>query len=229
MPRNLSVIIDTSTERGIVALIDDIRVLQEIHLPFGYESSRALVPSLKTMFDQLKIEPAQLDYVVAGIGPGSYTGIRMGVVVAKTLAYTFQKPLIGVSTLSGFIPDQDVRFCSLIDAKISGAYIQKGIKENGGVRWTSQPQVCPLKELSERLSDVEIIVTPNEKILQPKIQNLFPQIPWKWQEKPLSAFHMALVARKNYREGQFAKDFHLDLLYLRQTQAEIEKNQAKVI
>lgn len=224
MERNLSVLIDTATERGVVAVIDDIRILQEIQLPFGYESSRALVPSLKEIFKNLNISPAQLNYVIAGIGPGSYTGIRMGAVVAKTIAYTFQKPLIGVTTLSGFIPDQDVRFCSIIDAKISGAYILKGIKQHGGVCWVSQPQVTPLSELAEKLNDVEVLVTPNAKVLQPKVQELFPKATWKWQEKGLSSFHLSLLARKQYLEGQYDKDYHLDLLYLRPTQAEIEKN-----
>jgi tRNA threonylcarbamoyl adenosine modification protein YeaZ len=224
MNRNLSVLIDSSTERGIVAIIDDIRILQEIELPFGYESSRALVPSLDTLFKNANISPKQLTYITAGIGPGSYTGIRMGAIVAKTLSYTTQKPLIGITSLAGFIPDQDVRFCAIIDAKISGAYILKGIKENGGVRWISQPQVCPLNELGEKLNDTEVLVTPNAKILQVKVQELYPNANWKWEERAPSAFHLSLLARKQYIDGQYTTDCRLDLLYLRQTQAEIEKN-----
>lgn len=107
-------IIDTSTERGIVALGNEEGVvIAEKRLPPGYQNSDHLFPTLQ----ELDFDPAKLKLIVCAVGPGSYTGIRVGAVVAKMLSFVHQIPLIGVGTLEGFPAP------ALVDAKSGGAYV----------------------------------------------------------------------------------------------------------
>lgn len=109
-------IIDTSTERGIVALGTlDGKIVAEKKLPSGYQNSDHIFPALR----DLGVVVEQLKGIICATGPGSYTGIRVGAVVAKTLSFAQGIPLVGVCTLEGF-PEP-----ALIDAKTGGAYVLK--------------------------------------------------------------------------------------------------------
>ena len=107
-------IIDTSTERGLVALGNEMGVVtSEKRLPPGYQNSDYLFPALQA----LNVDFKELTLIVCAVGPGSFTGIRVGAAVAKALSFSLHVPLIGVNTLKGFpLP-------ALIDAKSGGAYV----------------------------------------------------------------------------------------------------------
>ncbi len=119
----VALLIDTATERGIVALFDREKLLLSYELPIGLQNSLTLMPTVQKALQEAGLTFQELSLLVAGVGPGSYTGIRVGAVVVKTLSFALQKPLVGVSTLSGLIPAQDGRFAALMDAKIGGIYL----------------------------------------------------------------------------------------------------------
>jgi len=80
---------------------------------------------IEQLMAAVKWTPAELERVIVTTGPGSYTGIRIGVTTAKTLAYTLQIPLVGVSALRlmAAAPNTDLPVVSLIDARRGNAYI----------------------------------------------------------------------------------------------------------
>lgn len=215
-------VVDTSTERGIIGLFDGSDLKAQVELPFGYQSSNSLMPLIVQLFTEEKIDSKQLSFVATGIGPGSYTGIRVGVVVAKTLAFSCQIPLVGICSLSAFIPQSEGLFASIIDAKIGGVYLQLGEKINETIRFLPA-EICPLQELENKLSSVQTIVSPHLAILKPKILELFPHASWRWEEKSPNIRQLGLLAEEKFQHKDYSLDGHLDLLYLRKTQAEIEK------
>lgn len=167
------------------------------------------------------LELYNLDFIAIGTGPGSYTGIRVGAVTAKTLAYALNIPLIGISTLQCFTPDQDGNFLVAIDAKIGGAYIISGTQKNGLIHYSCQPQIIELADLDPFLSTTDIIVTPNATQLKQKIETLHTQKSWDWQIKAPNPEHIANLCIENFKNGKGTKD--IELLYLRKTQAERER------
>jgi tRNA threonylcarbamoyladenosine biosynthesis protein TsaB len=219
----LSLLIETSTERGIVAISDRGEIKFLTQLPFGYHNSQHLLVEIKKGLDTLKINCQNLHHIAVGIGPGSYTGIRVGVTAAKTLAFACAIPLVGVCTLQGFLPDRDASFAAIIDAKIGGMYLLKGSKQGNTVIYSGLPDVYPLTLAEELLRGVDILVTPQSAQLRPKLQALFSSARWEWQESFPDALHMGLSATCKYQRGEFSQDGHLNLLYLRKTQAELEK------
>ena len=86
--------IDTSTPIGSVALIDDENIVAEHTLNIVQAHSSRLMPAIDTVLKWEDITPDDLDGCAVGIGPGSFTGIRIGVATVKSFCYAVDKPLL---------------------------------------------------------------------------------------------------------------------------------------
>jgi tRNA threonylcarbamoyl adenosine modification protein YeaZ len=220
-----ALIIETSTERGLIALSEDNQVKAVKELPFGYQQSKFLMSELEQL---LKDQTAHsFDCIGVGVGPGSYTGIRIGASVAKALAYAWKLPLIGFSSLEAFIPKEQGLFAAVFDAKISGVYFLKGLKERQQISYLSEPSISPLAELNLHWQEIEFLVTPYEKNIKSKIHQLYPQASWKWEEVSPNAEQLASRIAEKYRLQEWSLDGRLELLYLRKTEAELEKEKLR--
>lgn len=91
--------LDTSNEVMGVAVCDDKVVLGEIVTNMKKNHSVRLLPAVKALLKEVHLHPKDLEKVAVAYGPGSYTGVRIGVTVAKTLAYTLNIPIVGISSL----------------------------------------------------------------------------------------------------------------------------------
>lgn len=199
----LTLLIETSTERGLVALGDPEKgVLKEKELSMGMQSSNHLWEAIQELVPDIK----KLDLILAGVGPGSYTGIRVGVAVAQGLAYALKKPLVGVCSLEGFVVDGPS--LAVVDARISGAYIQEKGRE---------PQLCSLSVLKDLIQEDVALVVPSKELLQKRLEPLCPTKKITWIERSPSA---AALFAKGWASS---KDAKFEILYLRKTQAELER------
>ena len=91
--------IDTSTNILSVALVRGDEVLASIDEPTKNNQSEKLMPRIENLMKVCQLKPTDLGKIAVAIGPGSYTGIRVGVAAAKSLAYALDIPLVGVSSL----------------------------------------------------------------------------------------------------------------------------------
>ena len=217
-----TLLLETSTERGIVAIVEDGALLFHQELPFGLQNSQLILPILSEGLRSTHLNSSDFSMVGVGIGPGSYTGIRVGATIAKTLAFACHLPLIGVCTLDLFIPEEDGVFAAIIDAKIGGAYLQIGCKADGQIIWAQGPMVCLLPQAIELLRKVPVLVTPNAAQLQAKLRALCPDVSWQWVERYPCPLRLASVVGERFVRGEWDKEGQLELLYMRKTQAEIE-------
>ena len=85
--------IDTSTLCGSMALIEEQVLRAEINVNLGRKHTERLLPGLEWIFTELGIEPKELGAIVVGIGPGSFTGLRVGLSTAKGLAHSLGIPI----------------------------------------------------------------------------------------------------------------------------------------
>lgn len=215
----LKLIIDTSTERALVAVLKNDKVFFEEALPFGLRSSDHLFPILEKVQASLSLSISDFSSIIVATGPGSYTGIRVGASVAKAFAFACDLSLIGVSTLHAFAPSMDGRFAVLIDAKVSGVYWISGERLGDKVTFSTEPAVSSLKNLVPIFDTVDFVVGPNFKRLRPLIEEMFPNFSPSWEEMaPLASLYA-----KKAKSAKMIKDFsQLELMYLRKTQAELE-------
>jgi tRNA threonylcarbamoyladenosine biosynthesis protein TsaB len=117
--------LDTSTEALTLAVSDGTQLLGEVTTVRTYNHSVQLMPLLDHLLDTCGMGPSDLKGIVVGKGPGSYTGVRIGVTTAKVLAWTLKIPLLGVSTLQALAqtlqPHPGV-ILSLFDARRNRVY-----------------------------------------------------------------------------------------------------------
>ncbi|QMS84899.1 tRNA (adenosine(37)-N6)-threonylcarbamoyltransferase complex dimerization subunit type 1 TsaB [Candidatus Xianfuyuplasma coldseepsis] len=92
--------IDTATKYLFIGLYEDDTCLTSYYKPGDNDHSVKLMSMIETMFDEVGWSIADLDEIIIGIGPGSYTGLRIGVVVAKMFAWNNSIPVKTVSSLA---------------------------------------------------------------------------------------------------------------------------------
>ena len=127
--------IDTSTPIGSIALIDGDNLVAEHTLNIVQAHSSRLMPAIDSVLKWGDITVDDLDGCAVGIGPGSFTGIRIGVATIKSLCYALDKPIVGVSTLEAIAYNlrwTDGVICPLLDARRSEIY---GTVFRGGSEW----------------------------------------------------------------------------------------------
>ncbi len=95
----LTLAIETSAPIGSVALFDSTALLGEQSLELGSKHGQSLIPTIDKLLKLFGARARNLELVAVSIGPGSYTGLRVGVVCAKTLAYAANCQLVDVNTL----------------------------------------------------------------------------------------------------------------------------------
>lgn len=127
--------IDTSTPIGSVALIDGEHIVAEHTLNIVQAHSSRLMPAIDTVLKWGDITAAELDGCAVGTGPGSFTGIRIGIATIKSLCYALDKPIVGVSTLETIAYNlrwNEGLICPILDARRNEVY---GAIFRGGDEW----------------------------------------------------------------------------------------------
>ena len=115
----------------------DGRIAEALRLPKGREHNRALVPGVQGLLERHGMKPADLTGIAVGIGPGSYTGLRIGVMLAKTLGYALGCPVVAVPTfpILAAMVDGDGEVDAIADALKQTVYVQRfGAANEAGVR-----------------------------------------------------------------------------------------------
>lgn len=206
-------VIDTATSQGIALLGKEGHVLA--FAPLG------LTRNLEATFDALLKEcnagPKDLNFIAVGIGPGSYTGIRVAASSAKAISYALNIPLVTLSSLEGLLPPSNYEgeFLSVIDARVGGVYTRLGKRGEG-----SEDQLLSLDDFIALLKRVPCIVTPDFAPLKARIKEQFV---YKVFETGPSSSHLARRAWEKFCQKEYTSDTNLPLQYLRLTQAEMEK------
>jgi tRNA threonylcarbamoyladenosine biosynthesis protein TsaB len=110
---------DTSMQSAAIAICDADQILYEKSHPIGAKHGDTLLPYLEEALRSCAMDLQAIDLIAVGVGPGSFTGTRVGVSTAKALAYGLAKPVVGIislEVLAAAIEDNDVAVAPLIDA-----------------------------------------------------------------------------------------------------------------
>ena len=114
---------DTSSKALTLAILEDETLLAQMTLNIKKNHSITLMPAIDFLTNSLDMKPTDLDRIVVAQGPGSYTGLRMAVATAKTLAHTLKIELVGVSSLLALVPEQvEGLVIPVMDARRNNVY-----------------------------------------------------------------------------------------------------------
>ncbi|MGE5418024.1 MAG: tRNA (adenosine(37)-N6)-threonylcarbamoyltransferase complex dimerization subunit type 1 TsaB [Acidobacteriota bacterium] len=117
--------IDTATPVAGVALADESKILFEIKANLGFNHSRTILRMVESMLDLAGIRLGEVDALAVTTGPGSFTGLRIGLATAKGLAMASAKPIIGISTLDALAYNYcwaAPLMCPILNARKSEVY-----------------------------------------------------------------------------------------------------------
>lgn len=117
--------LDTSGTNCSCCVIDDTKVICDFNLSTGTTHSQTLLPMINEMSKFSEIDIADIDVFACSVGPGSFTGLRIGIATIKGFALAQNKPVIGVPSLVGLaynISNFDGIICSVLDARNDNVY-----------------------------------------------------------------------------------------------------------
>ncbi|NLM52268.1 MAG: tRNA (adenosine(37)-N6)-threonylcarbamoyltransferase complex dimerization subunit type 1 TsaB [Firmicutes bacterium] len=124
--KNLYVLgIDTATLVCSVALVTEDKLLAEYTLQVKKTHSERLLPLIAAVLEDAGVKPKELDGIAVAAGPGSFTGLRIGVVTAKALGQALELPLCGISTLEALAAQHPLfngLVCPVLDARRGQVY-----------------------------------------------------------------------------------------------------------
>lgn len=200
-PLEIGLFIDTSSERGVAALFSHEQAFSHVH----FKSADNLMTYLDQLFKQAEISSKDLKWIAAGVGPGSFTGIRIGQMVARALAYSLKVPLLGVSSLEIYSENCPV----VVDARIGGVWAQ--FPEKSAI-------MASPTEIADLFDNVSTIITPDATRLKARwLSNFKGEI--IEQGPDLRVIGRLISQAKKASNGE-----RPEIVYLRKTQAEMERD-----
>jgi tRNA threonylcarbamoyladenosine biosynthesis protein TsaB len=153
--------IDTSTSCGSLGIIDDDAVVAEYALLRDETHSTRLVPAIQALLKEARLDLDEIDGIAVSLGPGSFTGLRVGLSAVKGLALAAEKPVVGVPTLDALaanLPFTPYLICPLLDARKGEVYTALYKDGEGGqVEQLTPYQVLSPLDLLEKIPLQETI------------------------------------------------------------------------
>lgn len=221
---------ETSAKAASVALLDEDVLLGEAYLNCGQTHSRTLMQMAQQLLENCALTPADVTAVACAAGPGSFTGVRIGVAAAKGFAWGRELPCVGVSTLEAMARQAQCFsgvVCCAMDARRQQVYNALFSCGNGILTRLTPDRAISLEELDEELKKIEkpkIMVGDGAELCYNTIgKKGFGCVLAPEQLRMQRASGVALLARTMLLSGAEADGAALVPNYLRLSQAERER------
>ena len=230
--------VDTSSETASVAIMDNEKLMGEYSINHKKTHSQKLMPMIINIMENLDLKPEDIDVYAASSGPGSFTGLRIGVATIKAMAYSFKKPVVSVPTLDAFVynvPTADALICPMMDARnrqvYTAVYRFDGIFPSRITDYLAVPVedlITVLNDMNEKVVFLGDGAFIHKDILSEKRAGkaLFVHSCAALQR----ASSVARLALEKVKRGEVEDSFKLTPFYLRKSQAEqqLEKQKQKI-
>lgn len=229
----LILIIETSTEVCSVSILKDGILMDFIESDEGQNHARLVTVFAENLLSRNKLLPSELNAVAVSKGPGSYTGLRIGVSTAKGICYAGNIPLIAVGTLEamakhvalnqkqfGIPDDKPTLFCPMIDARRMEVFSML-LDEKGTVLKPITADIIDDSFLADELSNKQVVFFGNgsakcEKVIKSTNALFLPNI-------KASAQHMSELVWEAYNNNQFEDVAYFEPFYLKDFVATVSK------
>lgn len=214
--------IDTSTTHSSCAVMDDNNIVGDFSINQSMSHNEILLVMVDEMLKKLNIDIEDIDLFVAVTGPGSFTGIRIGVTVVKALAMSLNKPIVAVNTLEAlsFGVFSDKKKIPLIDAR--GKRVYYGVYEGINNENIVAPALLTIDELLEEFSDKgefifvgDCVNLYKDRILENKNFEITPACLNSCISK-----NACVIGKQKYERGDISDCFSLSPEYVRLSQAQ---------
>jgi len=224
--------LDTSTNVASVAILEDDVIIGEYSCNKGKTHSQRLMPMIQSLLEKVNLCAKDMDAFSASIGPGSFTGLRIGVTTVKAMAFVAGKPVISIYTLDALaynLPMSSALICPIIDARNKQVFTAIYRFVNGKLERLTDYLGIHINELVDiiRPMEGEIVLLGDacgmhkdyfEAELGERLRIAPPNIALA------KASSVAVLARDAFLDGKLESCYDMVPFYLRKSQAEREKD-----
>lgn len=220
--------VDTSTASLSVSLVNEKKILADYNSVGTLKHSTLLIPTIQKALKKINAKIEDIDLFSVGIGPGSFTGLRIGVTAIRGLALALNKPIVGVPTMDAIAHNgytylkrknllgSDIKICPMLDAKKKQVYACIYRHDGAKIIKESDYLLEPVKMLIKRLRGPilflgDAIPLYKEQLLSKKAFKAHFLDKKIWLPK---GSIVAKIAFKEYIEGRSDSPYDLVPMYL---------------
>lgn len=206
--------IDTSSKLCSVAVLEDTTLINKLELDNGLTHSETLMPLIKKILDECNLSLSDIDLLVSDIGPGSFTGIRIGVATCKAFSDSLDIPCVGVTSLEvlAYNIKKDGLICSSIDCKNDNCFFALYELTNGVYSVLEEPCAKSVLEVTDLL---------NTKYSDKSIAFVGDGIPLKSNDCFINVENLGIAGFNKFVNNYTSNEIVLPL-YLKKPQAQIQ-------
>ncbi|MBN1614846.1 MAG: tRNA (adenosine(37)-N6)-threonylcarbamoyltransferase complex dimerization subunit type 1 TsaB [Deltaproteobacteria bacterium] len=217
--------LDTSTATLALALLDDRKVLAEGFWDLGVNHSQVLLPALEGMLKVAGLTIGQIELFACTIGPGSFTGIRIGISTIKGFALATGRPIAGISTLDALAGDaatDTMMVCPMLDARKGQVYAALYKPDEAGLEKLAGDQLTEVGPFVRAISREVLFLGDGALCHARSIQAVLGSrahfaAPHRHH---VSASSVGLLGLQKYLDGEFLDPLTFTPRYLRLSEAE---------
>ena len=221
---------ETSAKAASVALLEENRLLAECYQNTGMTHSQTLMVMAQDLLKQCGKSVEDVSHVAVAAGPGSFTGVRIGVAAAKGFAWGKELPCCGVSTLEAMALGAGVYqgyVCPVMDARRAQVYNALFYMDNGICTRVTEDRAIALSDLQQELLELDgpiFLVGDGAVLTHTTLSGAVPELilPPEWKQHQ-RAVGVGLAALKQIQAGATCDGASLVPNYLRLSQAERER------
>lgn len=168
--------IETSTHRASLAVAEGCEVIAKSVLPESASLSASLVPALDALLHNAGVGMEEIAGIAAGLGPGSFTGIRLGLATARGLSLARNITLRGIGSFDILLSDyagEARRVCPLVDAHSYGCYAALYERGEEGMKLVREPFICQPQELAGIVKEEIFFMGPHLSRFRDRLMKAF--------------------------------------------------------
>ena len=214
--------IDTSSDVCSVAILEDDNLIKELNITDSKTHSENLMPLVDKLFKETGLQLSDMGAIACSIGPGSFTGIRIGIATVKAMAEVFNLPVIGVTSLETLAEiESNSTIVSLIDARNEQVYC--GIYGDGELLADDIHTIIEHLRAFYNIQFVGNGAILHKELLENELKNV------SFSDKNVqSAYSLGKCAYRKLQNGEAKNSDTILPLYLRPSQAERMKQNGGV-
>lgn len=210
--------IDTSTKTTAVGLVEDKETLAEYNLTGLIRHSESVTDMIDEIFKKFDFDINDIDLIAVGVGPGSFTGLRIGITIAKVLAFTLKKDIIGVSSLAANAMKDRGTVATVADAKRKNLYASI-IKNEGEIEVLMEDKIVSIDRFKDILKDYKDVILTG--IDAPNFADEFENTTLSLNLE-ISGASIARLGLMEYKKRGSDNEFSIVPNYLKLSQAETQ-------
>jgi tRNA threonylcarbamoyladenosine biosynthesis protein TsaB len=214
--------IDTSTDHLSIAVVKDGRTIAGFHKKADMRHSVLLIPTIDRLLKRKRLKLKDIGCFAISIGPGSFTGLRIGVTVVKGLAYSLNKPVVAVPTLDVIADNAAAHkgiICPVLDARKKKVYACIYKSDGKTIKRISKYLLLPAEELLNKLKKYDKVLFLGDTASSPGLAAPAGNMVKDWHPR---AEVVAALALADIKKKRFTRAEDLEPMYIYSRECDIK-------